>query len=353
MVTRVLLSTQVGQDFLRTPASQNVWLAGMAEGLAELGFSVSIPIEVSSSGDNGNHLYESTARRFLELYGVGGANLEFFDSRELATSRLPKRFDVLWTRDPALLAKKVDHTQTRIAEYHGGSREASIPELAASQSVPLITVTESWLAQYGASALAEPGALKVFFKSQTSPMRSGSQEANGLYVGGLDPDRIDGVGIRALSQILRSGSRIDVVGGNLNIEVAMVRFRLARWQARMRFFGYLPPTISAQLMHSAGFAVALKAENSAPSAPIKLIAFAAAGLPIVGSRAFLRRNFSGVEARQLQMSLFAEGANPRAHYAVEAALDIGAEAVAHNYQIALDNTFRRRIEKTGLLRLIS
>ena len=349
MARTVLLSTQLGQDFLHTPASQNVWLAGMAEGLCELGLSVRIPWVLVGPESRALEELGLVKYRFKELYGVGHQNLEFVDSRELEGPSLPKRFDVVWARDPALLSKKVSSEQVKVAEFHGGSREVKIPEIASEQSIPLITVTESWAERFGAHSVAEPGALRVFFKPASVGQQFQTPESRGVYVGGLDPDRIDGVGVQALRHLISAGASLDIIGGNLGVEVDIIRWRLGRRRSAARFFGYLPPRLSARIMHQSNFAIALKSERSAPSAPIKLIAFAAARLPLVVSPAFFKVDYSGPIARTLRAHSFRSGFNPDAAATLREALSNGSLDEEHNYQVALDNTFARRIEKTGLL----
>ncbi len=351
MAQSVLLATQLKQDFIGVPASQNVWLAGMAEGLLELGYSVHIPWAPRFIGGPLESELELVKTRFHELYGVRNENLEFFDAHELAGPSVPRRFDVVWARDAKLLNKSASDSQMRVAEYHGGAQEKDIPELTSSQSIPLVTVTETWAQQFGASAIAEPGALKVFYlESKTCSGRTNKHR--GIYAGGLDPDRIDGVGVRSLRQILSHGSEIDVVGGNLGVEVDILRWRLGKHRTNARFFGYVPPAVAARLMHSSDFSISLKSEKSSLSAPLKLIAFAAAKLPMVVSPAFSRPDFSGKEARALRTHSFVPGANPQAAKTVRQALAEGASDIQHNFKIALDNTYARRIEKTQLLDLI-
>ena len=349
MARTVLLSTQIGQDFIHTPASQNVWLAGMAEGMCELGLSVQIPWVIQGPESQSREELARIKQLFWALYGVGHENVEFVDSRELEGTSLPHRFDVMWTRDPALLSKRIFSHQVKVAEYHGGSRELMIPQVAAEQSIPLVTVTKSWAKRFGAHSVAEPGALRVFFRPPSDEQQLQAQQCRGVYVGGLDPDRIDGVGVKALRQLISAGAELDVIGGNLEVEVDLLRWRLGRKRKGARFFGYLPPTLSARIMHQSNFAIALKSERSAPSAPIKLIAFAAASLPLVVSSSFLKADYSGPIARTLRAHPFRSGFSPDAAATLRKALSNGNHDVEQNYQIALDNTFSRRIEKTGLL----
>lgn len=353
MAASVLLVTQVGQDFVNVPASQNIWLAGMAEGLSDLGMSVHIPWKLSEANSRPDLELSQVAKRFTELYGVGGPALSFFDSRELNGPSLPSRFDAVWTRDPNLLSKRVSESQVIIAEYHGGSKERMIPELSHDVGAPLVTVTKGWAQQFNARCVAEPGALKVFFNELRPAKTSGRDHYHGVYAGGLDPDRIDGVGILALRQLLQASSAIHVIGGNLGVEIDILRWRLRRYGRRAKFYGYLPPTITARLLHSSDFAVALKAEHSAPSAPIKLISFAAARLPILVSRAFSKPDYSGETARKLRVTKFKAGVNPGAAESLQRALTTAPSDISHNFRMALDNTYSKRIEKTGLLGLFS
>ncbi len=353
MAPAILLNTQVGQDFVGVPASQNVWLAGMAEGFLELGFSVHIPWSLRGTCPTANLELEYLQRRFLELYGVTGDRIEFFDAREVSGPSLPRRFDALWSRDPGLLSKRVSSSQVRIAEFHGGAKEVAIPEITRKEGVPLVTVTETWAERFGAQAVAEPGALRVFFNSRQERLASGSDGIAGIYAGGLDPDRIDGVGVLSLRQLVSERVSLEVLGGNLSVEVDVLRWLMGTRRKRVKFYGYVAPALAARLMHQADFAVALKSERSAPSAPIKLIAFAAAKLPLLVSPSFFRPDYSGEVARTLKAHAFAHGLNPRAGAALEKALSAQVADTAHNYEIALDNTFARRIEKTGLTKLLT
>lgn len=349
MARSILLATQIGQDFIHTPASQNVWLAGMAEGFGELGFRVHIPWRVKGPEADQEGELARVKQRFAELYGVGGARLEFVDARELDGPRLPRRFDILWARDPELLSKSSHRGQYKVGEFHGGVREKSLPDLASNSGFPLVTVTENWAKRFGASAIAEPGALRVFYQPSRGKHSSSESKLTGVYAGGLDPDRIDGQGVSALRQLLGSGARLQMMGGNLGVEVDHLQWRLGKRGRGTRFYGYVAPAVSAKIMHLSDFSVALKAERSAPSAPIKLIAFAAAKLPIVASPTFLQPDFSGAVARTLRINFFSTGANPRAGAALQSAMANSHSDTAHNYQVALDNTFARRIEKTGLI----
>lgn len=352
MATAVLLVTQTGQDFVNVPASQNVWLAGMAEGFSELGLSVHIPWELRDTDSSPEEELSRVSRRFSELYGVAGPEIEFFDSRELHGPSLPRRFDVLWARDSDLLLKSGTPSQVKIAEFHGGARETLIPERAREVGAPLVTVTNSWSQRFGAHCVSEPGALRVFFKEDDT-QRHVAEKAHGVYAGGLDPDRIDGIGVRTLRELLRYSPLLHVIGGNLSVEVDILRWRLGRKRHRAKFYGYLPPAITARLLHSADFAVALKAEDSAPSAPIKLISFAAAKLPLLVSPAFSKPDYSGSTARTLKVHNFNAGVSPQARDTLRRALASASTDVPHNYQIASDNTYAKRIEKTGLLQLFT
>lgn len=353
MAPAILLNTQVGQDFVKVPASQNVWLAGMAEGLCELGFSVHIPWSLRGPNSAANTELETVKQRFGELYGVTGDRIEIFDAREIAGQSLPRRFDALWSRDPELLSKSVSHNQVRIAEFHGGAKEVAIPEITREQSIPLVTVTRTWAERFGAQAVAEPGALRVFFDSRQERLASRLPGISGIYAGGLDPDRIDGVGVLSLRQLVAQGVSLEVVGGNLSVEVDILRWLMGRSREKVKFYGYVAPALAARLMHQSDFAVALKSERSAPSAPIKLIAFAAAKLPLLVSPAFFRPDYSGATARTLKAHPFKHGLRTRAGAALHDALSARVADTAHNFEIALDNTFARRIEKTGLAKLLT
>lgn len=353
MAAAILLNTQVGQNFVGVPASQNVWLAGMAEGFCELGFSVHIPWSLTGPDSTAHAELDHVKRRFGELYGVSGDNLEFFDAREVSGPSLPRRFDALWSRDAGLLSRRVSTSQVRVAEFHGGAKEATIPGIADREGIPLVTVTETWARRFEAHATAEPGALRVFFNGQPEKRESRTDGVVGIYAGGLDPDRIDGVGVLSLRQLVAQGVRLDVVGGNLKVEVDILRWLMGKRREDVKFYGYVPPALAAKMMHQSDFAVALKSERSAPSAPIKLITLAAARLPLLVSKSFFRPDYSGVTARSLKVKTLRSGVNTRAGIALDEALSERLVDTAHNYEIALDNTFARRIEKTGLTTLLT
>jgi len=290
--------------------------------------------------------------RFKERYGVEHDRLEFFDAREVLGPSLPRRFDAVWARDATLLSLRSHSGQVKVAEFHGGAKERAIPEIAREGAIPLVTVTKSWAENFGAHSIAEPGALRIFFNSHSEELAPRTDGIVGVYAGGLDPDRIDGVGVLALRQLIAEGVSLDLIGGNLGVEVDVLRWRLGRARKGVRFFGYVPPALAARVIHQADFAVALKAERSALSAPIKLIAFAAARLPLLVSPSFSKPDYSGATARSLKTRVFRGGLNPQAGVVLREALSGRLSDTEHNYEIALDNTFARRIEKTGLTHLL-
>jgi hypothetical protein len=352
MVSRILLATQITHDFVYTPASQNVWLAGMAEGLAELGFEVCIPFPAR----NQDSVELSRARRrFIQDFGLDevSESISFVDGHDLLTHRDLTEWDLVWGRDPELLRRCIASGVPTISEFHGGARERGIGELATSHGLPLVTVAAIWHRTFPGSVLADPGALKIFFSSRPVVNSVARIEGlSGVYAGGLDPDRIDGIGVRALHQMMNGGVSLGFLGGNLALEARYLKHRLHGRPGQISVYGYQPPYIATKLFGRSDFAIALKAAGSSPSAPLKLIAYAAARLPIVASSAFREENLSGLQGRALKVSYLGEGLNPLGGKALETALENSDSWTEENLQIARDNTWRRRIEKTGLLERI-